>query len=896
VSLSPGVRVGPYEVTALIGEGGMGKVWRALHIALNRDDALKVLPDAFASDPDRLARFRREAQVLASLNHPNIAHIYGLEQADGVQALVMELVEGSTLADRIAQGPIPIDEALPIAKQIAEALEAAHEQGIIHRDLKPANIKVRPDGTVKVLDFGLAKLNDPNASNVPRGPNALSMSPTITSPAMMTGVGVLLGTAAYMSPEQAKGREADKRSDIWAFGCVLHDMLTGKRAFEGDEVSETLASVLAREPNWTALPTIVAPALHTLLRRCLVKDPRQRLQAIGEARIALERHLANPGAEPLSPTLRSRYPWLWPAVAAVSLLVALSVLGWTVLRPRPSLEVMRFEIQAPEGSTLPLGTPAFSPDGRTLAYTVTGPDHTTRIHVRSLDAIQSRVLAGTENAVHPFWSADGRSLAFATGGSAGSQLRRIELASGVVHALTDVTGPWHGTWNRNGMILFAARNAISEMSGEGGRATVVATPDEKRGEQGIGFPHFLSDGNRFLTRVTFSDGRAAIELATLGSAERTVVVSDSRSAPTVVRTPVGNTYLLYMRDSDLLAQAFDETSGKVLGKAVVVVNNIGRVANPDDLPTVGVSSTGLLAYQTDPGASGELAWFDRFGQRVRELPQVAIGESPALSPDGQFAAVQKRTASSSDIWLTDLVRGSSTRLTFSGGLATAPSWSPDGKRIAYHTIRSGKTGMYEIDANGNGQERLLTSSNDYPLSWSPDGKYLLYRGVNLSGSGPRLFLFSVAGDNQSIPVTSVNGASTSGAISPGGRSIAFSSTESGQSEIYVQSMPPATGKRAISVKGGNWPRWRRDGKELFFLSLDWKMMAADVDPVTAVVGVPHELFQTPLSFVSVRNGTAYDVSGDGQRFLMDSTGQTANAPITVILNWDQELKRLEPVK
>jgi len=423
----------------------------------------------------------------------------------------------------------------------------------------------------------------------------------------------------------------------------------------------------------------------------------------------------------------------------------------------------------------------------------------------------------------------------------------------------------------------------------------VATPDDKRGEQAIGFPHFLSDGNRFLTRVAFSDDRGAIELATLGSAERTMVVSDSRSAPTIARTPAGNTYLLYIRDSDLLAQAFDETSGKVLGNAVVVVNNIGRVANPDDLPSVGVSSTGMLAYQTDPGASGELAWFDRSGQRVRELPQVAIGDSPALSPDGQFAAVQKRTASSSDIWVTDLVRGSSTRLTFSSGPASAPSWSPDGKRIAYR-IGSGKTGIYEIDANGNGQERLLTSSDGDPLSWSPDGKYLLYRVLRGRDGVPRLFLFSVAGDKQSIPVTSVNGASTSGTISPDGRSIAFSSRESGQSEIYVQPMPPATGKRAISVNGGNWPRWRRDGKELFFLSLDWKMMAADVDPVTAVVGVPHELFQTPLSLVSVRSGTAYDVSGDGQRFLMDSTGQTANAPIAVILNWDQELKHLAPVK
>jgi eukaryotic-like serine/threonine-protein kinase len=672
-------------------------------------------------------------------------------------------------------------------------------------------------------------------------------------------------------------------------------MLSGSSPFPGDDIPHVLARVIDREPDWAALPSSLPAAVQTLLRRCLIKDPRQRLQAIGEARIVIERQLLDPGAEQLAHTVRPRLPWLWPAIAAMGVLVALVALGWTSVHPRPSLEVMRFEIHAPEGSTLPQGTPAFSPDGRTLAYTVTGPDRVTRLHVRSLDAIQSRTLPGTENAEHPFWSADGRSLAFATIGGAPSQLRRIDLASGTTHALTAVVGPWHGTWNQEGTILFVTSNSINAMSADGGPATVVAAPDEKRGEGGVGFPHFLSDGKRFLVRVTSRDDVGSIELATLGSSERKVIVPGNRSAPIVARTPGGKTYLLYMRESDLWAQEFDERSGKVLGNGVVVVNNIGRVANPDDLPTVGISSTGVLAYQTDLGDFGELVWYDRSGQRVRELPQVTVGDSPALSPDGQFAAVQKRSATADNIWLADLVRGSATPLTFSG-LSNSPSWSPDGKRIAYG-VRSGKApGMYEMNVNDNGQQRLLTPKVGSPQSWSTDEKYLLYRARDLGR--PRLFLLSLTGDRQSIPVGSVNGtsASTSGAISPDGRSIAFSSAESGRSEVYVQPMPPGTSKRPVSVNGGFWPRWRRDGKELFFLSLDWKMMAADVNPSTSVVGIPHELFQTPIRYVSVRNSTAYDVSKDGQRFLIYSTGQRANTPITVVLNWTEELKQRVPAK
>jgi hypothetical protein len=477
MALTPGTRVGPYEITALIGVGGMGEVYRATDMQLKRAVAIKVLPDAVATDPERLARFQREAELLASLNHPNIAQIYGLERSSGQTiALVMELVEGPTLAERIAAAPMSVDEALVIARQIAESLEAAHEQGIVHRDLKPANVKVREDGTVKVLDFGLAKALEATSATRSISPSSMTMSPTVTTPAM-TQLGLILGTAAYMSPEQARGKMVDQRTDVWAFGCVLFEMLSGKRAFEADDVSLTLARVLEREVDLGALPASVPPRVRQVIGTCLRKDVRQRLHAMGDVRLALEGVFETPAAVPAIERVVTRRPlWLRVAPFAAITAVAAAAIGFIALRPEPLPKVTRFQIHAPAGSTLPLGTPAVSPDGQTIAYTVTDSQGVRRVHVRPLVSIETHVLPGTENALHPFWFADGRSLGFAADG----YLKQIDVGAGSARTLFNAA-PWHGTANQDGTLLFPTEGGMSRWS-TGEKPVLAVTRQE--GENG----------------------------------------------------------------------------------------------------------------------------------------------------------------------------------------------------------------------------------------------------------------------------------------------------------------------------------------------------------------------------------------------------------------------------
>jgi len=862
--MSPHSSIAHYRVVSKLGEGGMGAVYRATDTKLNRDVAVKVLPDTFAADPDRLARFTREAQVLASLNHPNIAAIYGVEEG----ALILELVEGSTLTERIARGPMPLDEALAIASQIAEALEYAHEKGIVHRDLKPANVKVTPEGRVKVLDFGLAKaMAGETASTDP------TSSPTLTM--RSTQAGVILGTAGYMAPEQARGKAVDKRADIWSFGVVLYELLTGNFLYAGETVSDTLAAVLTKEPDLTAIPIKV----HRLIGRCLEKDPRKRLRDIGDyADLLGEASAAVQGKRP------SILPLLVTTAMAVT--AALTLAAWIWLRPTPLPPVTRFQIFAPPGSTLPLGTPAPSPDGRMLAYTVRGQDRVTRIYVRSLDSIESRILPGTEGAIHPFWSPDGRSLAFATG-----NLRRIDLAGGPARSLADIGPQWQGAWSQTGIILLkngAAGGGIAQVSGDGGTATATVMLNAARGETGIEFPFFLPDGKRFLAVVRHIDGSENIELATLGSMARKIILPGMNGAPAIFApAPDGRNYLLYVRDASLVAQEFDDKTGSVRRSPMVLVDGIGLVGNPPMLPSVGVSPGGVLVYQTASQTSAyRLSWFDRSGKLLSELPPEVGGYNPRLSPDGRFAAVSRPSGAGAgagaDIWLVDLLRGSSTRFTFGQGGKqhyTVPIWSPDGKRLAYTLVGGG---IYVKDARGTGaeQEVLKRGSPGVPLSWSPDGRQILF------GTRSGLFLLPLSGQDP-IPVDA-SGA-VSGQISPDGKYLAFVSQETGRAEVYVEPMPPATGRWQISINGGARPKWRADGKELFFLSPDLKIMVADIQLGQGVTaGTPHALFQiaTPDGF-----GTIYDVSSDGQRVLVASGSfAEANAPITVVLNWWAGLK------
>ena len=863
--LSPGIRIGSYEIAGQIGAGGMGEVYKAFDTNLKRGAAIKVLPESVTADAERLARFQREAEVLASLNHQNIAAVYGFERSGTTSAIAMELVDGPTLAERITEGRIPAEEALAIAKQIADALEAAHEQGIVHRDLKPANVKVRPDGVVKVLDFGLAKAVSPVAAIS----ISSSMSPTITTPAM-TQAGIILGTAAYMSPEQARGKPVDKRTDIWAFGCVVYEMLTGRKAFEAEDVSLTLAEVMKSEPDWTALPELPR-AVRTYLRRCFKKDPRQRLRDIGEMRLALEGTAdVEPDARIAPPPGRRRVSaWILPSAVAMALLVAALVV-W--LRPIPVPAVVRFEVHAPAGFKLPPGTPAISPDGRKLAYIAIDTKGTRHIFVRDLSSTDARLLPGTADAVHQFWAPDGRSLAFTSEGA----LKRVDIASGSPRALAQqVSAPWQGAWGQSGDVLFLAAGML-RVSAEGGPTTPALKLDQPRGQARATFPSFLSDGRRFLTLITAEDGKPSIQLASLESSERQVVLSGVLSAPVVAPTPAGRTYLLYARDEELVAHEFDERSGQVRGSPRMVVDGIGKVANPALLPTVGVSPSGVLAFQKGGDSTVKLKWLDRAGKPVGDVPLEVSPNGLSLSPDGSRLAFVANSRGEVDVWVTDLNRNNTSRLTRTGESERSPVWSPDGKRVAYS--KAGK--IYVRSADGLSDETVLADVSGTIRAWSPDGKYLLY--AQAESGGGRLFLWPLMG-GAPIPVGRREGVSREGRFSADSRYVAYASNETGREEIYIEAVPPAKGSVKVSQGGGMTPRWGSMSRELFFYAEDRSLMVADVhlEP-TLSAGAPRQV--TPSDILPDRRD--FEVSPDGQRFLVRQlAGDAQDTPITVVLNW-----------
>ena len=867
--LSPGIRIGSYEIAGQIGAGGMGEVYKAFDTNLKRGAAIKVLPEAVTADPERLARFQREAEVLASLNHQNIAAVYGFERSGTTSAIAMELVDGPTLAERITEGRIPAEEALAIAKQIADALEAAHEQGIVHRDLKPANVKVRPDGVVKVLDFGLAKAVSPVAAIS----ISSSMSPTITTPAM-TQAGIILGTAAYMSPEQARGKPVDRRTDIWAFGCVVYEMLTGRKAFEAEDVSLTLAEVMKSEPDWTALPELPR-AVRACLRRCFKKDPRQRLRDIGEMRLALEGTADVEPDERIAPQpVRRRLSALiLPSAVAVALLAAALVV-W--LRPRPVPDVVRFEVHAPAGFKIPPGTPALSPDGRSLAYVASDAQGIRRIFVRELRSTESRVLAGTEDVVHQFWAADGRSLAFTT---VSSGLKRVDIAGGSPRQLApQVNAPWHGAWNQFGDVLFVAPGGLSRVSADGGAPTrpdaFKSGPQETR----VAFPAFFPDGRRLLLNVGTTNGKSDIQMASLDSPDRRIVLSDVTSAAIIAPTPSGRTYLVYARDEALVAHEFDESSVQLRGTPRVIVDGIGKVANPAIRPTVGVSRSGVLAFQH----GGEftvvkLQWVDRAGKRVGEVPLDFSPLGIALSPDGSRLAFDADTRAEHDLWVTDLKRNNTMRLTRDPEAERNPTWSPDGTRIAY--VRGGK--IYVRTADGLSDETVLADVGGALRDWSPDGKLLLRQMAQ------QLLVSPVTGGGTAISIGRRGATARDGQFSADSKYVAYFSNESGRDEIYIEALPPAKARVKVSQTGGTTPRWGPGSRELFFLGPDRGLMVVDVQlGPTLSVGAPRRIATNTEFGSGDANNRGFEVSPDGQRFLVRQLADDApDTPITVVLNW-----------
>jgi eukaryotic-like serine/threonine-protein kinase len=854
----------------------MGEVYRATDTKLKRQVAIKILPSSLAADSDRLARFQREAEVLASLNHPNIAHIHGLEESGGLTALVMELVEGEDLAQRIARGAMPLGEALPIARQVAEALEAAHEQGVIHRDLKPANIKVRPDGTVKVLDFGLAKAMAPAsaASNV-------SQSPTITTPAM-TAAGIILGTAAYMSPEQARGKPLDKRTDIWAFGCVLYEMLTGRRPFAGAEVSDVLASVLAREPDLAALPATTPPSIRRLLRRCLQKDRTDRLRDIGDAWIEIRDALSHADSEGTAvrgsvADRRGRERLLWiGASAALTLGLALSLI--LARRPISVASEMHIDIATPP-STAPQSL-AISPDGRTIAF-VAASEGESRLWLRSLQSGAARSVPGTDGAGSPFWSPNSQSIGFFSDG----KLRRIDVDGGSVQTLTNTPGGENGAWNRDDVILVSSLGRpIFRIPATGGEPVALT----RLAQQGSDFsPQFLPDGRHFLYYVRGSPEVRGVYAGLLDETLDARRLLDSDTGAVYVASG----QLLFVRQGTLFAQDFDPVRLELSGNPFPVAEH---VASRTSIPAVSVSNSGSIAYRTSSDAQRQFVWFDRSGKelsRVGDAVSTTLG-NPSLSLDGQRVALYRGVDGSPDIWLVDTRRGVFSKFTFDAADDVMPIWSPLGNLIVFSSNRSGVHQLYQKSVSAGGTEELLLSTPKYTVAtdWSSDGHFVLFSTQEPTRSLD-IWALPLAGNKKPFPVVQTNFNEQSAQFSPDGNWIAYQSDESGRAEIYIQPFPGPGNKWPISTNGGSQVRWRRDGKELFYVALDGRLMAVPIGVASNAqspdVGTPVALFAPPLGG-AVQQGDArhqYMVSSDGQRFLMATVMEEANAPITIILNW-----------
>ncbi len=881
--LPTGTRVGPYEILAPIGAGGMGEVYRAADARLNRDVALKVLPELFSKDAERMAHFEREAQVLASLNHPNIATLYGLEESGGIRALAMELVEGPTLAERISAGPIPINEALPIAKQIADALEYAHERGIVHRDLKPANLKLTAEGSVKVLDFGLAKALD----DAPAGSNAAN-SPTISLAS--TRAGVILGTVAYMSPEQARGAAVDRRADIWAYGVVLYKMLTGRQLFGGATVSDTLAAVLTIEPDLKLAPAAMRP----LLRRCLEKDPKQRLQAIGEARIALSD--STPETAPPQPPQRV-LPWAVAAVlAAISF--ALGAFLWSAARPI-SHPLVRLNVDpGPEFAPTGSGASAIlSPDGTRLVYTGRGPDGKVRLYTRPLGQEQAAPIPGTEDASEPFFSPDGQSVGFFAGG----KLKKVSVLGGGAAVLCEAPRAVGGSWGDDGNII-AALNANSGLwrIPSGGGAPQPVT--ELKQEYTHRWPEVLPGAQAVLftahtTGLDF-DG-ATIDVQSLRTGQRKTLArggSYGRYA--------SSGHLLYVRQNVLYAAPMDPGRLELNGPAAPVVEDVASQFYPGGVE-VDVTRSGMLLYVKRQAARQTLVWLDSTGQTrpLRALAGECFG-APRFSPDGKRLAIGLVEGGNTDVWVYEWERDTMTRLTFTPGLDAWPVWSPDGKHIAFSSRRhGGAQNLYWMRADGAGEATRLTESNNVqlPSSFSPDGRRLAFVEVSAQ-TNYDLWTLPLDGVESGHPKAGkaeiflqTPFANSAPMISPDGKWLAYRSNESGSEEVYVRRFPGPGGKWQISTGGGDWPVWSKKGSELFYRSREGVVMVASYR-------ANGEAFvaSKPRRWAEKKDvGQLFDLAPDGKRFAVVQEGasdQKGPQHVVFLLNFFDELRRRAPVE
>jgi serine/threonine protein kinase/Tol biopolymer transport system component len=939
--LIPGTQLGPYEIIGPLGVGGMGEVYRARDSKLGREVALKILPAAFAADAERMARFRREAQVLASLNHPNIAAVYDMEdgtlpddQPPAVHtdpnsssralvfsgtppALIMELVEGPTLAERLKLRRLELDDSLPIARQIAEALEAAHDRGVIHRDLKPANVKIRPDGVVKILDFGLAKAiqGDPASSD-------LQNSPTITY--MSTMAGTILGTAAYMSPEQAKGKPLDRRTDVWSFGCVLFEMFSGKQAFTGETSSDVLADVIRGEPRWPELPATTPPRLVELLHRCLEKDPRQRLQAIGEARIGVEQTLAEitvaanspAGSAPAvgagsstsyaavpapsgfspPPTASAVYapprrssvvPWL--LVVAFAALAAWFAYNYFAHSPKPGAAIVT-QILPPDGETFALtgnyaGPPQLSPDGRYLAFVGINKEGVHRLWIRYLSDPKPQLIANSEAATEPFWSPDSRSVGYFASG----KMYRVDITGGSPRLITDATNGRGGAWNSSGTILYGPNPTVGlwTVADSGGSGQPFSRPDPLVHSANRRWPQILPDGQHFIcfARSDVSAAESGIFAGSLdGSALKLVLHTDSSA---IYAAPG---YLLYIQGGVLVAQKFDTRTLSVSGTPLPVAQH----AEVNAIIYRGImtaSDNGLLVFGTGSGQQGSytMNWTDRAGKVLGTIGDPAEYTDPRISHDGTKLAVSIDTGEGgNNIWVFDLVHGTRNRVTFGNGINGGATWSPDDKSLIFSSGRGGVYQLYQQPADGSGEAHRLTDSTNPEVAgiWSRDGKYLAYTVPASAGVNSQIWLLPFAAGAKPYPFIRGSYDVLNPVISPDSKWLAFSSNETGHDEVYVVPLAGGPGKWQVSSGGGIEPRWSASGDEISYMSSAGDLMLASLKPTanSIVVGSVTKLFH--VGETSALNIFRYDIDPDGKRFLVMSVGAPAQAePLTVVANW-----------
>jgi serine/threonine protein kinase len=885
MALTAGTKLGPYEIQSQLGAGGMGEVYKAKDTRLDRTVAIKVLPSHLSDDPELRRRFEREARAVSNLNHPHICTLHDIGQQEGTDYIVMEYLEGETLADRLRKGVLPVDQVLQFGIEIADALDGAHRQGIVHRDLKPGNIMLTQSGA-KLLDFGLAKLRQPE-SDAGGGLSGLA-----TQDQSLTGAGTILGTFQYMAPEQLEGKDTGARTDIFAFGAVLYEMATGKKAFGGESRASLISAIMSSEPEaMSELQPMTPPALEHVVKRCLAKDPEERWASAHDVMLELKFIVEGTfqagivGVAVAARTGRERLGWL---VAGVLLLTVLVLSGIAYFnRPQSDIHTVKVAVLPPPEATSAPQDLSISPDGNHLAFVTSTSEGKNKLWVRSLDSLESKPLSGAEGGSYPFWSPDSRYIGFFADG----KLKKIEARGGLPQTLSDANNGLGGTWSSDGVIVFtpAPTRILYRVSAAGGEATPVTALNKERQENSHRWPQFLPDGHHFLFFARSPrEEDSGIYLGSLGSrAVRRLLIADH-----AVYVQPG--FLLYVREGALMALPFDAADLRITGDAIPIAVNVGA-SGPNTPAAFTISGNGVLAYGSESAQLAQLTWYDRNGVRLGAVGPKRFYRDLSLSRDEKQVAVDILDTTHWDIWLLEFARGITSRVTSDSSFDMNPVWSADGNRIVFNSNRNGVFDLFLYDLTSAGAAELLYESSftKRATDWSSDGRFILFERVRGKNEKRDLVAIPVHGDHQPMAVLDSDFDERQGQFSPDGRWVAFASDESGRFEVYIQSFPKPGRKWQISTEGGSMPKWRSDGRELFYIAANGRLMAVGIEATSTILArVPNELFEMRLLHRRSAFTSGYSVSADGNRFLVITrVEETSPTPITVVLNWAANLER-----